>query len=146
MDMKYFESKKSGVSKLDFKIENTYIEIKTPLMWLPCAISNMSVFSSSRVILFERFVCHVTELGNCMRNNGNAVMILCFMYDAPQFQIPPMSERNKIIADAVFLAVDSGVKILQMNLGIDKNEVSLIKYFDITGVFENLLERFPNPS
>lgn len=134
-----------GASRLDFRVGNTFIEIKMPLMFLPVGPTTESV-KHSKFNSFDRLIKHFTELGNCMRNNGNAVMILCFMYDAPQFQIPPMSERNKIIADAVFQAVDSGVKILQMNLGIDKNEVSLIKYFDITGVFENLLERFPNPS
>ena len=54
-------------------------------------------------------------------------MILCFMYDAPTFQVPPASERNKIIADAVFQAVKAGIKMWQVNLGIDKNGIKLIK-------------------
>lgn len=142
---KILREQKVGISKLDFKVENTYIEVKTPLMWLPCATSNMSVISSSRITLFERFVRHVTELRNCVQNNEKAVMIVCFMYDAPQFQIPPMSERNEIIASTVFQAVDSGVRIWQVNLDIDQKGVNLIKYFDITHIFENLLERTIDP-
>lgn len=128
-----------GNSKLDFKVENTYIEVKMPLMWIPCASSDLTEESPRRITYFERFVRHVNDLGNCLKNNGSAVMIVCFMYDAPTYQVPPASERNKIIADAVFQAISAGVKIWQVNLGINQNSVKLIKYFDITYVFEELL-------
>ena len=142
---KVLREQRIGDSKLDFKIENTYIEVKMPLMYLPCATSNMNEISQRRIMLFERFVRHINELGSCLKNSGTAVMITCFMYDAPMFQIPPMSERNKVIADAVFQAVSSGVKMWQVNLGIDKESVRLIKYFDITHIFESLLKRASNP-
>lgn len=38
------------------------------------------------------------------------------MYNAPIFQIPPVNERNKIIADTVFNAVRSGVQMWQVNM------------------------------
>ncbi|MDR2419880.1 MAG: hypothetical protein LBD40_00960, partial [Puniceicoccales bacterium] len=57
------------------------------------------------------------------------------IYDAPVFQIPKPTEKNKVIRDAVRHAIASGVKMWQLNMRIDPRGVSLIEYFDITYLF-----------
>ncbi|MDR3179939.1 MAG: DNA/RNA nuclease SfsA [Holosporaceae bacterium] len=122
---------KIGNSKLDFKIENTYIEVKMPLQFLafaegerPC--STLCANSS------ERFVRHISELKNRLQNNENALMLVCFVYDAPIFTPPKRTEQNKIIGDAVRESMKAGVKMWQVNMAINPNGVELLKYFDIT--------------
>lgn len=134
-----------GASRLDFRVGNTFIEIKMPLMFLPVGPITESV-KHSKFNSFDRLIKHFTELGNGMQHNERAILLLCFVFDAPKFSPPAPNEDNMKIVNSVNQAIEKGVEIWQLNLGIDKNEVSLIKYFDITGVFENLLERFPNPS
>jgi sugar fermentation stimulation protein A len=86
---------------------------------------------------FERFIKHVTELSHCLKLNENAILLTCFLYDAPKFLVPKPTPKNKIIRDIVWEAVKSGVRMWQINLNIDLYGVSLLDYFEITHLFEN---------
>jgi sugar fermentation stimulation protein A len=122
---------KIGDSKLDFRIENTYVEVKTPLQFL--ALSESDQPSGMKCVnSVERFVRHVAELAQRCRKNENALMLVCFIYDAPIFTPPARTEQNKIIGDAVRQSLNVGVKIWQANMSIDLGGVKLLKYFDIT--------------
>jgi sugar fermentation stimulation protein A len=121
---------KIGCSKLDFRIENTYVEVKTPLQFLALSESDQS--SGSGVNSAERFMRHVAELEQRCRKNENALMLVCFIYDAPIFTPPARTEQNKIIGDIVRQSLNAGVKIWQANMSIDPGGVKLLKYFDIT--------------
>jgi sugar fermentation stimulation protein A len=128
---KILREQRIGASKLDFKIENTYIELKMPLKFLAFSKNDRpsgAEYSSSH----ERFVRHVTELKNSLQKNERAFMLVCFVYDAPSFKPPAPTEKNKIIGNAVQEALLAGVKIWQINMSIDPQAVSLLKYFDIT--------------
>jgi sugar fermentation stimulation protein A len=122
---------KIGDSKLDFRIENTYIEVKTPLQFLALT-ENDRPSGMECVNSHERFVRHVTELGNRLREHESAVLLLCFLYDAPIFTPPKETKRNKIIVDAVRQSLQAGVKMWQLNMGVAPQGVNLLKYFDIT--------------
>jgi sugar fermentation stimulation protein A len=131
---KILREQKIGNSKLDFKIENTYVELKTPLMYVPWEVSKIPIQERS-ASYFERFIKHMNDLRNSLKEQENPTMITCFIYDAPMFQIPKPTEKNKNIRDVVLNAVKSGVKIWQLNLNIDRYGVGVIKYFDITHLF-----------
>jgi sugar fermentation stimulation protein A len=122
---------KIGNSKLDFRIENNYIEVKTPLQFLALN-ENDRPSGMECVNSHERFVRHVTELGNRLRERESAVLLVCFLYDAPAFSPPAQTERNKIIGDAVRRSLQVGVKTWQVNMSITPDGVRLLKYFDIT--------------
>ncbi|MDR2068236.1 MAG: DNA/RNA nuclease SfsA [Holosporaceae bacterium] len=128
---KILREQKIGNSKLDFKIENSYVEVKTPLQFLALTEgdrpSGMECVNSH-----ERFVRHVTELGNRLLEHENAVLLSCFLYDAPVFTPPEQTKRNKIIGDAVRRSLQVGVKMWQVNLSVTPQGVKLLKYFDIT--------------
>ncbi|MDR2781519.1 MAG: DNA/RNA nuclease SfsA [Holosporaceae bacterium] len=122
---------KIGNSKLDFKIKNTYIEVKTPLQFLAFA-KNDRPCGAECINSHERFVRHITELGNRLRENESAFMLICFMYNAPIFSPPKRTERNKIIGDAVRQSIKVGMRIWQVNMSIDSIGVNLLNQFDIT--------------
>jgi sugar fermentation stimulation protein A len=123
---------KIGDSKLDFMIGDTYIEVKTPLMFLPDSNGNCAAPVKERdASYFERFIKHVTELSNRLRNHESAVLIICFIYDAPEFQRPPLTAKNKIIHETVLMAAKSGVKMWQINLQINQYGVELLRCFNV---------------
>jgi sugar fermentation stimulation protein A len=121
-------------SKLDFRIGDTYIEVKMPLMYLPCAVSEAPM-PDRNASNFERFTRHVTDLGNSLKMHKKAIMLQCFMYDAPMFQVPKPTEKTRVIRDAVLGSVRAGVKMWQLNMCIDRRGITLLKYFDITHLF-----------
>jgi sugar fermentation stimulation protein A len=122
---------KIGTSKLDFKIENTYVEVKMPLQFLAFAEGDRPD-ATKCISSPERFVRHITELKNRLQDNENALMLLCFVYDAPIFTPPKQTEQNRIIGDAVRQSMKAGVKMWQVNMCINPYGVELLKYFDIT--------------
>ncbi|MDR3156293.1 MAG: DNA/RNA nuclease SfsA [Holosporaceae bacterium] len=122
---------KAGNSRLDFKIDNTYVEVKMPLQFLTFS-KNDRPNDMECTNSHERFVRHITELGNRLQENENAVLLVCFAYDAPIFTPPEPTEQNRIIGDAVRQSVKAGVRAWQVNMNIDAHGVTLLKHFDIT--------------
>ena len=122
---------KVGNSKLDFKIENTYVEVKMPLQFLAFTEDDRPN-GLECVNSHERFVLHITELGNLLQKNENAILLVCLAYDAPIFTPPEPTKQNRVIGDAVRQSIKAGVKVWQVNMNVNAYDVKLSKYFDIT--------------
>lgn len=123
-----------GNSRLDFLVGNTYIEVKTPLITLPCS-ENVTYKKEVEFNSFKRFIKHITELAASLKQNDRAILLNCFMYDNPRFQIPPRTGHSGPIIEAVRKSVHSGVEIWQINIAVEPRGVNLIKCFDITEDF-----------
>jgi sugar fermentation stimulation protein A len=127
---------KVGNAKLDFRIDHTYIEVKTPLKFLMLANQQDRPCGDRECLTsYDRLVRHMTELVERLRENENAILLTCFVYDAPIFQVPTPTQKNKIIRDVVQRAARSGVKMWQVNMHINLYGVKLLKYFEITHLF-----------
>jgi sugar fermentation stimulation protein A len=130
---KILREQKTGNSKLDFKIDNTYVEVKTPLEMLRIENDSYAIpKNQQRIPYHERFVKHILELTARLEACENAVLLTCFLFDAPLFKIPKVTERNEVIFKAVLNAVKSGLKMWQLNMKIDRNGVSLLKHYELT--------------
>jgi sugar fermentation stimulation protein A len=133
---KILREQKVGNSKLDFKIEDTYIEVKMPLKFLMLSSDQYDLPADKECVTsYERFVRHITELTTHLDKHEASALLMCFVYDAQIFRPPRPREKNKIIQDAVYTAAKSGVKMWQVNVGIDSNGASLLKYFEMTHLF-----------
>ncbi len=125
-----------GVSKLDFLVGNTYIEVKTPLLSIqlpyPEHIKTKKVgkFSST-----ERFIKHINELAGSLANNQRAILLVCFIYDNPGFKVEVRSTNSDFVESEVQKCISRGIEIWQVNFSISKDGVKLLKYFDITHNF-----------
>lgn len=119
-----------GISKLDFLIGNIYLEVKTPLQHLQLDIPDyiklkkVTPFSST-----ERMTKHIIELGNSLNQNQRAILLLCFIYDNPGFQVIERSTKYEEVKAAVNNSTSLGVEIWQANFKITPNAVTLQKYF-----------------
>lgn len=122
-----------GVSKLDFLVGNTYLEVKTPLQTLQIDIPDyvktkkITPFSST-----DRFVKHITELANSLQGHERAILLTCFLYDNPGFEVIERSTNYEEVSAAVSSATKKGVECWQANFKISSNAVELTKYFKLS--------------
>lgn len=121
-----------GKSKLDFLVGNTFIEVKTPLLFLQLSVPDyvktkkFAPFSST-----DRMIRHMIELGNFVEENQRAIMLLCFIYDNSSFKVVEKTKKYYEVKQIVDENVAKGVEMWQANFKITPKQVSLEKYFRI---------------
>jgi sugar fermentation stimulation protein A len=117
-----------GRSRIDFKVGRTFLEVKTPLITLPSSSAARKV-KHSRFDSFDRLIRHMNELRGALADGGRAIIALCYLYDAEPFVPPSPDTTNRRILEAAQGAELAGVERWQVNLKVDKEGVSLIRYF-----------------
>lgn len=121
---------KIGISKLDFCIGNTYLEVKTPLQQLqvdvPAYIKTKKVapFSST-----DRMVKHVRELAGSLQEHQRAIFLTCFIYDNPGFRVVERSTNYEQVSATMNASKAAGVEMWQVNFKISPVGVQLDRYF-----------------
>ena len=117
-----------GRSRIDFKVGDAYVEVKTPLIMLPAG-PRVARMVRSRFDSFDRLIRHMRELKDSMGEGRKAKIVLCFLYDAKPFAPPPPDKTNSRILAAAWAAEEAGVERWQINLQVTKAGVSLLRYF-----------------
>jgi len=124
---------KIGISKLDFRVGDTYLEVKTPLQQLQVEIpehiktKKVTPFSST-----DRMVKHVTELTGSLADHQRAIFLTCFLYDNPGFRVIERSTNYKQVSAVMKKSKTAGVETWQVNYEISPTQVQLIGYFKRT--------------
>lgn len=117
---------KLNTSRIDFLInDNCFLEVKTPLRTLPFG----DKIDNSKFDSFERLGRHFDEISKQIKKGQRAIVVVCNLYDAKRFA-PPKS-TNKEIMKLAKKATTRGMEHWQVNLGVDKSGISLIKYFKL---------------
>ena len=71
-----------GVSKLDFLVGNTYIEVKTVLTTLVVKFgSHIRTHPVTPFSFTERFVKHINELAGSLENHERAILLTVQQYE-----------------------------------------------------------------
>jgi len=117
---------KLGKSRIDFKVGNTYIEVKTPLINLPSS-KYVEQKKESKFNSFDRLIKHFNELSKI----DKAILLLCYIYNAEPFTPPKQSKDNIRIMKTAKNASKKGVEHWQANLKINKKGVELLDYFKL---------------
>ncbi len=118
-----------GMSKLDFLVGNTYIEVKMPLQHLQVDIpSYVKTRKSTPFNSTERFIKHVSELGKSLGENRRAILLTCFIYDNPGFKVVERSKNYDKINTIVKQNVSKGVELWQANFEITAEYIVLKGY------------------
>ncbi len=125
--------KRLGRSRIDFATDDTLIEMKTPLITLPTSERRVAVKSRSKFDSFDRLIKHFNDLARAIKEDRKkrAVILLCYLYDAPAFAPPKTDQTNVKIKKAAKLAANTGVENWQVNLRLTKDGVRLMKYFHL---------------
>jgi len=116
-----------GHSRIDFKVGDSLLEIKTPLITLDSR--GGPTVGHSKFDSFDRLIRHFSELSAYVGGGRRALIALCYLYDAPPFRRPPRDSSNSKIADAAEEAAEKGVESWQINMKIDESGVSLLDVF-----------------
>ena len=112
---------------------NTYLEVKTPLQHLQVDIpewvktKKVTPFSST-----DRMQRHVSDLAGSLQAHERAILLCCFIYDNPGFQVIERSTNYDAVKATVDASVAKGVETWQANFRITPIEVTLEKYFPIS--------------
>ena len=121
-----------GISKLDFLVGNTYLEVKTPLQHLQIELpewvktKEVTPFSST-----GRLSKHFEELGGSLKEHERAILLVCFIYDNPGFEIVERSTNYAQVKSLVERNIFKGVETWQANFEITPVRVRLKRYFPI---------------
>jgi sugar fermentation stimulation protein A len=123
---------KLGDSRIDFLVNGRdYLEVKMPLKDIPCEGHPNYTGRNDTPVDFERMVKHFGDVGNSIEDGSRAIFLLCYVYDAPSFKVPPPDVRDERIVSAARQAAAKGVEHWQANFTIDPEGVSLSKYFKL---------------
>ena len=131
---------KLGKSRIDFKIGNTFVEVKSPLTEIPYS-PNVGHRKLPPMTSFDRLIKHFGELTNSIGSGEGAILLLCYQFDAPPFHPPPMDHSNEKIEKAAMDAERRGLENWQVNLKIDRSGVSLLRYFRLELFDRSIIKR-----
>jgi sugar fermentation stimulation protein A len=121
---------KLGDSRLDFFVNGRdYLEVKTLLKDIPCEGHRCYKKNSSKFTSFDRLMKHFCDISGTIGEGSKAVVLICYIYDAPRFTVPEAPEPA--IIEAVSRATGKGLENWQVNLRIDEKGVELLDYFKL---------------
>lgn len=121
-----------GESKLDFLVGDVYLEVKMPLQHLQVEVpewvrtKKVAPFSST-----GRMQRHVGELAKSLESHQRAVLLTCFIYDNPGFEVVEKSTNYDEVKAEMDAAQERGVEIWQANFELMPERVRLDRCFRI---------------
>ena len=119
-----------GSSKIDFLVGETFLEVKMPLQHIQLEIPDH--VKTKKVTSFgstDRFVRHMVDLSNSLKDHQRAILLSCFMYDNPGFKVMEMSVHHEEVSSTVRSSEDAGVELWQANFEITPEMVRLRRHF-----------------
>lgn len=125
--------KKLGNSRIDFKVNDTYIEVKTMVAeYYGKASKQLKILMKPQEPSVERMQKHIRELTHEVNaHKSKAIMLTVFQYDAPKFEPPVDNPKYAEFVNDLRAAKASGVRQVRMNLRITD------KYVELLSITEN---------
>lgn len=125
--------KKLGNSRIDFKVNDTYIEVKTMVAeYYSKASKQLRALMKPQEPSVERMQKHIRELTHEVdAHKSKAIVLTVFQYDAPKFEPPVDNPKYKDFVEDLKIAKASGVRQVRMNLRITD------KYVELLSITEN---------
>lgn len=120
--------KKLGNSRIDFKVDDTYIEVKTMVAeYYGKASKHLKILMKPQEPSIERMQKHIRELINAVNaHKSKAIMLTVFQYDAPKFEPPVDNPKYAEFINDLRAAKASGVRQVRMNLRITDTHIELL--------------------
>lgn len=122
-----------GVSKLDFLVGNTYLEVKTPLTTVNVKYGDqiktkkVTPFSST-----DRMVRHVKELASSLKDHERAILLTVQQYEETDVKPHLHSTHYEEVKAVMSEAVAKGVESWNISLRFTPTGVSLLKLTNTT--------------
>ena len=122
--------KRLGNSRIDFKVDDCYIEVKTMVAEYYCEPSDkLKALMRQPHPSVERMQKHVNELANELKaHNSRAAIITVFQYDAPTFEPPVDDPVYADFVEDLKSAKAAGLKQYQMNIKLTEEYAELVRF------------------
>lgn len=120
--------KKLGNSRIDFKVDDTYIEVKTMVAeYYDKASKQLRALMKPQEPSVERMQKHIRELTHEVNTHeSKAIMLTVFQYDAPKFEPPVDNPKYAEFVEDLKIAKASGVRQVRMNLCVTDTHIELL--------------------
>lgn len=122
-----------GISKLDFLVGNTYLEVKTPLTTINVKYGDH--VKTKKVTPFDstsRMVKHVNELAGSLADHERAILLTVQQYEETEKRPHLHSTHYEEVKAAMAAAIEKGVESWNINLKFTPKGVTLIGLKNIT--------------
>ena len=125
---KFFNS-----SKFDFKVDDTFLEIKTPLHFLSMEIPKNIETKKTKLSPGNRLIKHFKDLQNYLKLNKRAIMVVICMYDSDGFRRETKENSYKYneIDEACKECNKLGLETYQVNMKMNNKEIDVDKVFKL---------------
>lgn len=120
--------KKLGNSRIDFKVDDCYLEVKTMVAeYHGKASEQLRALMKPQEPSVERMQKHIRELTHEVdAHKSKAIMLTVFQYDAPKFEPPVDNPKYAEFVEDLKIAKASGVRQVRMNLRITDTCIELL--------------------
>ena len=117
---------KLGKSKLDFKVGNVYIEVKTPLIIVNVKYGkNIKTKKKSSSSSTERFAKHMKELAQSLKKEERAILLIVNQYRVTENKPFKNDLHFKKMKKVIIDSINSGVEIWNLELNFTPEGVSI---------------------
>ncbi|WP_070328115.1 DNA/RNA nuclease SfsA [Exiguobacterium aurantiacum] len=127
----------SGGSRLDFKVDAVYMEVKTPLTELfVTPLPRFEGNARQTPVETKRFIRHLETLIATLPQAGRAVLLYVFLYDAPIFTGNPKRRHDEKIRRLIRDAIADGFEVWQLNCEVTIEGITPLRCLETTHHFK----------
>lgn len=119
--------KKLKNSRIDFKIGNTYLEVKTMVSeYYNKASEEFEKLMGPTEPSVERMQKHIKTLSESIDSGNRAIILSVFQYEAPKFIPPTNNPKYRELVEEIKIARKKGLENWQMTLKFTPDYIELI--------------------
>ena len=128
-----YEKKWCGMTRVDFMAKDTAIVMFMPLSQIEWDVPDWVKKKNNPPphVLTEWNIRQMVGLADGLKGKQRGVVLMTFMYDAPEFAENLMCCYMQEYNDAIQYALRRGVETWQANFEITKTNVRLLRYFQL---------------
>lgn len=117
-----------GISKLDFKVGDTYLEVKTPLTTINVKYGkDIKILPPKPFSSTDRMVKHVNELAGSLAEHERAIFLQVFQYRITERKERLRSTHYEEVSRTMQAAKKRGVEFWEVQMEFRPEGVSLVK-------------------
>ncbi|GAA5414943.1 DNA/RNA nuclease SfsA [Ureaplasma ceti] len=132
-------------SKLDFFVNQCFLEVKSPLTTINTDVAKTIMHYEEPIKDYSnRFLRHVNTLRTSLTEKARAILLVCFQYDRPPFEVKWDTIHENYLSTDFKSAVQSGVEVWQCNLIFDKEQVAFKRCINLTDYYLSDYDSKPN--
>lgn len=117
---------KLGISKLDFKVGDTYLEVKTPLTTINVKYgTSIKTLPPKPFSSTDRMVKHVNELAGSLQEHERAVFLQVYQYRITERKERLRSTHYEEVSRTIREAIEKGVEFWEVQMDFRPEGVEL---------------------